>query len=108
MCRRTRTRRSAQEVQCGTHARPWRNARRHTCRCRCSGPARRSRSVLHAQAAVAAGGANFQRQQLHVGGPKAAKVGSISGLKLRKWRALARQDRRRRAPARRLKGAPYY
>ena len=34
-----------------------------------------------------------------LGGPKAAEVGDISGLKLRKWRALARQEARASAPA---------
>ena len=34
-----------------------------------------------------------------LGGPKAAEVGAISGLKLRKWRALARQEARASAPA---------
>ena len=34
-----------------------------------------------------------------LGGPKAAEVGAISGLKLRKWRALARQEARVSAPA---------
>ena len=34
-----------------------------------------------------------------LGGPKAAEVGAISRLKLRKWRALARQEARASAPA---------
>ena len=34
-----------------------------------------------------------------LGGPKAAEVGAISGLKLRKWRALARQESPASPPA---------
>ena len=43
----------------------------------------------------AGGGPNFSvNGSMHLCDPKAAEVGAISGLKLRKWRALARQEAR--------------